>query len=161
MLQSSSGVYSSSRWITPNLSRRGAESCPERVVAPISVNFGIENIVLHRRVKHFLNLTGKAVYLVDEKHVVGLEVGQQSRQIPRLLDRRTGGHADIHAHLVRDNTRKRGLSESGRAVEQNMIEAFTALFRSLDIDLHVLLDLILTDVLVKHLRAQGILDIGI
>ena len=101
------------------------------------------------------------MYLVDEKHVVGLEVGQQSRQIPRLLDRRTGGHADIHAHLVRDNTRKRGLTKSGRAVEQNMIEAFTALFRSLDIDLHVLLDLILTDVLVKHLRAQGILDIGI
>ncbi|MPM82304.1 hypothetical protein SDC9_129365 [bioreactor metagenome] len=34
---SSSGVYSSSRIKTPNLSRKGAESCPARVVAPMSV----------------------------------------------------------------------------------------------------------------------------
>ena len=38
--ESSSGVYSSSRSVTPNRSRRGAESCPARVVAPIRVNLG-------------------------------------------------------------------------------------------------------------------------
>ena len=37
---SSSGVYSSSRRVTPKRSRRGADSCPARVVAPMRVNFG-------------------------------------------------------------------------------------------------------------------------
>ena len=37
---SSSGVYSSSRRVTPKRSRRGADSWPARVVAPIRVNFG-------------------------------------------------------------------------------------------------------------------------
>ena len=37
---SSSGLYSSSRSSTPNRSRRGAESCPARVVAPMRVNLG-------------------------------------------------------------------------------------------------------------------------
>ena len=40
MSASSSGVYSSSRSVTPNRSRRGADSWPARVVAPISVNLG-------------------------------------------------------------------------------------------------------------------------
>ena len=37
---SSSGVYSSRRRLTPNRSRRGADSWPARVVAPTRVNFG-------------------------------------------------------------------------------------------------------------------------
>ena len=37
---SSWGVYSSSRSTTPNLSRKGADSCPARVVAPTKVNRG-------------------------------------------------------------------------------------------------------------------------
>ena len=40
MRRSSSGVYSSRRRMTPKRSRSGAESWPERVVAPMSVNFG-------------------------------------------------------------------------------------------------------------------------
>ena len=40
MRHSSSGVYSSSRNDTPKRSRSGAESCPARVVAPMSVKRG-------------------------------------------------------------------------------------------------------------------------
>ena len=40
MRASSSGVYSSSRSVTPKRSRRGADSCPARVVAPMRVNLG-------------------------------------------------------------------------------------------------------------------------
>lgn len=39
MLASSRGVYSSRRRWIPNRSRKGAASCPERVVAPTKVNF--------------------------------------------------------------------------------------------------------------------------
>ena len=40
MRRSSSGVYSSSRSVTPKRSLKGAESCPARVVAPMSVKRG-------------------------------------------------------------------------------------------------------------------------
>ena len=40
ILESSCGVYISSRKTTPNLSLNGAESCPARVVAPTKVNLG-------------------------------------------------------------------------------------------------------------------------
>ena len=39
ILPSSAGVYISRRMSMPNLSRRGLESIPARVVAPMSVNF--------------------------------------------------------------------------------------------------------------------------
>ena len=40
MAPSSSGSYSSSRWLTPKRSRSGVLSRPARVVAPMRVNGG-------------------------------------------------------------------------------------------------------------------------
>ena len=94
------------------------------------------------------------MYLVDEKDVVRLEVCQQRRKVSRFLYRGTGSHADIYAHFVRNYAGKRGLSKSRRAVEEHVVKAFAALFRSLNVYLHVLLDLFLPDVLGERLRAQ-------
>jgi hypothetical protein len=38
--------------------------------------------------------------LVDEEHVVGLEVGQQRRQVLGLFEHRAGGLAQVHAQFV-------------------------------------------------------------
>ena len=78
----------------PKRSRNGVVSSPCRVVAPTSVKIGrqvdphaarrrpladddVERAVLHRRIEHLLDHRIEPVDLVDEEHVVGLEIGQQ------------------------------------------------------------------------------------
>ena len=61
--------------------------------------------VLHRRVQHFLDHRREAVDLVDEQHVVRLQVGQQRGQVAGLLDHRAGGLAQVDAQLVGDDVR--------------------------------------------------------
>ncbi len=60
--------------------------------------------------------------LVDEEHVPCLEVGEDRRQVAGSLDGRTGGDADVHPHLVRQNVCQRGFTQARGAVEQHMIE---------------------------------------
>ena len=85
---------------------------------------------------------------------LGCEVGEDADQVARLLDRRPGGGAHRHAHLVGDDVGERRLAEPGRAVQQHVIERLAALLRGRDRDLQVLADAILADVLVEQARAQ-------
>ena len=54
--------------------------------------------VLHRRIEDLLDGRRQAVDLVDEEHLVGLEVGQHRRKVARPLDDRPGRGAHGHAH---------------------------------------------------------------
>ena len=65
-----------------------------------------------------------------------------------------GRRADRHAQLVRDHVRQRRLAETGRTVQQHVIERLAALPRRGDRDLQVLADAVLADVLVEDARAQ-------
>ena len=78
----------------------------------------VDLVVLHRRIEDLLDDAVEAMDLVDEQHVAGVEVGQQRRQIARALDHRTGGRANVDAHLARDHIGERGLAEPRRTVEQ-------------------------------------------
>ena len=85
----------------PKRSRSGEVSRPARVVAPTSVKGGrsilierapgpladhdVELEVLHRRVEDFLDDRAQAVDLVDEQHVVRLQVGEQRREVARAV----------------------------------------------------------------------------
>ncbi len=93
--------------------------------------------------------------LVDEQDVLGLQVGQQRRQITGAFDGRPGGHAQVDAHLVRQDVRQGRLSQPGRPVEQDVVERLAASMGGLDQDLQVLLDPILADELPQAAGAQG------
>ena len=93
--------------------------------------------------------------LVDEEHLVLLEVGQHAGEIARLLDHRSGGGAHRHAHLVADDVGERGLAESGRTVEQHVIERFAAAACGGNRHLQVVAHAILPDVLVERARTQS------
>ena len=95
------------------------------------------------------------MYLVDEQDVALFEIGEYGGEVAGLLDGGTRGRSDIHAHLVSDDGGEGSLAETGRAVEQDMVEAVSALLRRLDIDGHILLDLLLTDILCESFRAEG------
>ena len=59
--------------------------------------------ILHRRIQHFLDHRRQAMDLVDEQHVVRLQVGQQRGEIAGALEHRAGGGAQVDAQLVGDH----------------------------------------------------------
>ena len=72
--------------------------------------------------------TGRqAMDLVDEQHVARLQVGEQRGEIAGPLEHRTGGLAQVHAELVRDDVRERGLAQPGRPEDQHVVERLAAL----------------------------------
>ena len=87
-----------------------------------------------------------------------LEVGEDRRQVLRLLEHRPRGLAQVHAELVGDDVRERRLAEAGRAEQQHVVERLAALPRRADEDLELLARLRLADVLGEALRPQRPLD---
>ena len=67
----------------------------------------------------------------------------------------------LHAELVGDDLRERGLAESRRARQQHVVERLVALTRSLDENAEVLLDAGLPQVLVEALGAQRAVDLEV
>ena len=65
---------------------------------------------------------------------------------------------NIDAHLVGHNIGERGLSKTGRAKDQNMIQGFLTPPRRLDKDPHLLPHGALADVVFKSLRSDGTIN---
>ena len=97
----------------------------------------------------------EAVDLVDEQDILFVQIRQDGGQVPRSFDHRTGSHLDVHPHLPGHDISQRGLPETGRTVEEDVIQGLLPLFCGLDENGEVLLDLLLTDILGKTFRAQG------
>ena len=62
--------------------------------------------------------------------------------------------AALHAHLARHQHRERGLAETGRPEEEDVIERFAALLGGVDGDLERRAHLLLADEFVEPRRAQ-------
>ena len=121
----------------------------------------VEGEVFEGGVEDFLDATAEAVNLVDEEDVVLLEVGEDGGHVAGALDGGAGGDADVHPHLGRDDVGERGLAESGRPVEEDVVERLLALLRGEDADAEVVLDLLLPDVLLERAGAQARLGGGV
>jgi len=122
----------------------------------------VERAVLHRRVEHFLDHRIEPVDLVDEQHVVRLEVGQERGEVAGPADHRAAGGAKADPHLARDDLRQRGLAEPRRAEEQHMVHRLAAVARGLDEHPQVLPRRLLADELAERLRPQrGVRVLGL
>jgi hypothetical protein len=113
----------------------------ERAAGPFA-DHDVDLEVFQRRVEDFLDHRRQAVDLVDEQHVVRLEVGQQRGQVAGALEHRAGGLAQVDAHLGGDDVGQRGLAQPRRAEQQHVVERLAALARGLDEDLELLADLL-------------------
>ena len=110
---------------------------PSRVVAPTTVNLGsvngmdeapgplahhdVDAEILHGDVQQFLRGARKTVDLVDEQHFPCVQRAEYRSQVARVLDCRTGRDANRHLQLVGYDHRQRGLAQSGRAGEQDVV----------------------------------------
>ena len=70
--------------------------------------------------------------LVDEKHVAPLQRGKDASKVARLVEDRARGDLETHAQLVGDDVAQSGLSQSGRAVEQGVVERLATVFSCFD-----------------------------
>ena len=137
--------------------KRGTES-RTRARARSAPEHDVEREVLHRRVEHLLHGARQAVDLVDEEHVVLLEVREDGGEVARALDGGAGGDAHGDAHLGGDDVGERGLAEAGRAVEEQVVERLAALLGGVDGDAEVVLELLLADELIEAPGAEGDVD---
>src|SRR5690606_10611193 len=96
-----------------------------RGALPLAVYY-ISREILHGGIEGFLNDAGQAVYLVYEKNVALLEIGQHCGEVARTFDCRTRGYADVYPHLVRDYPRQGCLAQARRAVQQHMVKRLAA-----------------------------------
>src|SRR5438477_4206224 len=118
----------------------------------------VELEVLHRRVQRLLDDVIQPVDLVDEEDVPALQVGEDRGEIARPLKNGTGGGTDRDVELVGDDVRERRLAESGRPVEEDVVEDVAARAGRSDLHAQVLADRLLADVVVEGPRAERRLD---
>ena len=115
----------------------------------------VDGKVLHGGVENLFYNPVQTVNFVDEQNVTGIQIGQQRRQVAGLFDGRAGGDADIHTHLVGDDTCQGGLAQAGRAVKQSVIQRLATQAGSLDVNRQIALGLLLAGIVGKELGAQA------
>ena len=99
--------------------------------------------------------------LIDKQHIALVQVGKQTRQIARLVEHRARCHFKLRTHLIGDDTRQRGLTQTRRAVQQHVIERLSAHQRCANKDMEILDNLLLTREIGQLLRSDTILKLQI
>ena len=84
--------------------------------------------VFHSGVEVFFDVFLHTVDFVDEQHVSSFEVGEQASKISRFFDSGSAGAFEVGFHGFGDDVGQRGLSQSGRAGEEDVIEDVASLF---------------------------------
>ena len=132
----------------------GRECQRDRRRAGALTHDDVDAEVLHGEVQHFLGSAREAVDLVDEEDVALLKARQNRGEVASVLDRGTRRQAQRRSHLGRDDHRKRRLTKSGRACEENMIGAGRTHARGVEHELQLASHDALADELRELLRAQ-------
>jgi hypothetical protein len=95
------------------------------------------------------------VNFVDEQHIVGLKICQQSRKIAGPFKHRSRGVPQGDAHFVRNNVRESGLAQPWRTEYQYMVQGLRALACCANEDVHLRLHRFLTYILGQNPRSDG------
>ncbi len=125
------------------------------------VEHDVDLVILHRGVEVLLHDGAEAVDLVDEEHIARREVGEQPRQVARLVQHGTRGDLELRVHLVGDDVGQRGLAQARRAVEQYVVERVAPHEGGPDEDAEVLHDLLLPGEGFELLRADSVFEFEI
>ena len=91
---------------------------------------------------------------VYEQHVAFFKIREQAGEVAGFLDGRAAGAFEIGAHRLGEDAGERGLAEAGRAVEEDVVQRFAALFGGGDRDFEPFLDFCLAGEFGEERRPQ-------
>ena len=111
--------------------------------------------VLHGGVDKLLDDGGQSVDFVDEEDVAGLEVGEDAHEVGRPDQCRAGGGFEVGVHFVGDDVGDGGFAQSGRAVQQDVLDGLLSLFGGGQGDMDFFAEPFLADALVERRWSQG------
>ena len=123
------------------------------------INHDINAIVFHGRIKIFFHHRRQAMNFINKEYIIRFETGQHTCQISRFIEHRTGGYLKADSQLVGNDIWKRCFSQSGRSVQQDMVECFATQACRLHKDAKVFHHLILSAKVLKTQRPECILKI--
>src|SRR5439155_852232 len=115
----------------------------------------VDGEVLHRRIEELLHDPRQAMDLVDEEHVLLVQIAQNAEEIPAALDRRARRRDQCRPHLVGDDAGERGLAQPGWAVEEHVVHALVAKLGGLDGDAQARHRLLLAHLLLERAGAEA------
>src|SRR5437773_4498028 len=114
----------------------------------------VEFEILHRGIKDLFDAGLQTMNLVDKQDVAKFKIRQYPREIAFQLDQWTRSRPKLRAHFIGDHRSQCRLAEAWRTIEQNMVQRFTALSSSLDGNIEIIFNALLSDILAKHARAK-------
>ena len=114
----------------------------------------VDLVVLERRVEDFFDDRREPMNFVDEQHIIALKIGQHGGQVAGLFEDRPRGLLQVDAHLGGHDMRQRGLAQTGRAEQQQVVERLLAAAGGGDEDVELLADFRLTDIVGQGPRPQ-------
>src|SRR5437879_2314933 len=117
-------------------------------------NNDVQLVIFQRRIKQFFQHRLQPVNLVDEQHLLVLQVRDNRGQVTFDLHQRRRRRLKVHPQLIGDDVRQRSLPQSRRPVQQHMIHGLPPRPRRLNRDRQVLLHLRLPNKLAQPLRTQ-------
>ena len=124
----------------------------------------VELEVLHGRVEQLLDRPSQTVDLIDEQHVAPLKIGQDGCDVSASNQGRSRGDAQACTHLAGHDPRQRGLPETRRPGEQDVVDRLAASARGLEDDLQLLSQQVLAHEVGQPLRTdpdlEGHLGVG-
>ncbi len=146
--------------------RRGEQPCPrrgadqrerrqvdlDRAGTGAFADHDVELEVFERRVQDLFDDRAQPMDFVHEQQFIRLQVREQRREVAGAFQHRARCLLETDAKLVRDHVRERGLAETGRAEDQDMVERLATIARRLDEDLHLRLHRRLANIVDERLR---------
>jgi hypothetical protein len=121
----------------------------------------VELVVFKRRVEELFERGLKAMDLVDEQDLAVAQIREDGGEVSFDLERRTGGLLEGDGKFVGDDVGEGSFAQAGRAVQEDVVESFSAGTSGLDGDVKVLFHLGLADEFDEPLRAEFELERGI
>lgn len=93
--------------------------------------------------------------LIDKQNIVGFEIRQNGGKIAGARDHRSRGRAKTDAELPRDDLRQRGLTKTGRTVQEDVVERLFTRTGGADEHPQIVANGALADKIPEALRTQG------
>jgi len=117
----------------------------------------IEAAILHRRVEELFRHPAQPVNLIDEQQLARLQIHQQTNDVAGTLEGGSTGDPAGDPELLRQHHRHGGFAETGRAVEQHVVEGIPTRRGRLHRNPKHLLEFALPDVVIQPLRPQAVI----